>query len=172
MNHYERTESAEQIESQAAQQRRLAMEQRLRSAEAAKPAAPPGDNPNRRQIDHGVIDVPVRDLPRPEGVHGPADFHKYPEDEMVRELHDLENMKHTIHSGEGRSSDYWRAVDQQVGRDYQHGYQRVYEAFYGDDAVRLEKIGDKYNVINGEHRIYLAKQIGYQTLPAHVIELV
>jgi hypothetical protein len=93
-------------------------------------------------------------------------------DEMREGLNRLERMKPLIDSGAGASSDYWREFDQTQSLDYEHGYQRIYESFYGNDAIRLNKDGDQWDIVNGRHRIFLAQEMGIKTVPAHVIEKV
>lgn len=121
-------------------------------------------------IDTGIRDVTVADLPTPEGVDGPGSFEKVSEAEMRTGLNRLQEMQTQIESGVGASSDYWGQVDQQKGLDYADGYRRVYDAFYGHDAIRLTRDGANYDIINGRHRIWLAKQMGVEALPARVIE--
>ncbi len=89
---------------------------------------------------------------------------------MKAGLERLEEMKPVIANGEGANSDYWAKHDRQQGLDYEHGYQRVYEAFYGNDAVRLNKDGDRYDIVNGRHRVWLAKRMDIGALPARVTE--
>lgn len=130
---------------------------------------PEADQPSE-WVDQGVRDVPVADLPNPEGIHNAGDFVKVSEDDMRAGLQRLQEMRPTIESGVGASSDYWADVDKQQGMDYAHGYRRIYDAFYGQDAIRLCKDGDRYSIDNGRHRIWLAKQMGIASLPARVIE--
>lgn len=121
-------------------------------------------------VDRGVLDVPVADLPNPDGIEGSTDFHKLSAPEMKAGLARLEEMKPAIASGKGASSDYWAEHDRQHGLDYAHGYQRVYEAFYGNDAIRLTNDGKQYDIVNGRHRVWLAKRMDVKDLPARVIE--
>lgn len=123
-----------------------------------------------RFVDQGIRDVPVRDLPAPDDINGPEDFKKVPYPEMVAGCKSLETMKPYIESGQGASSDYWRSVDEHYGTDPAKGYRQVYEAFYGDDAILLDKSGNSYDITNGRHRIFVAKQLGLETIPARVIE--
>lgn len=157
-------ERYEKFDQRTAEAQRRQYEDRLRNATDA-------DNPNAQWQERGVIDVPVRDLPHIDDIQGPQDFKKVSEADMVDGLRKLSLMKWDIDQGTGRSSDYWRAFDEQEGLDHANGYQRVYDAFYGDDPIKLNKIGDQYEVINGRHRIWLAQQLGYHTLPARVSEL-
>jgi hypothetical protein len=120
-------------------------------------------------VDRGIQDVPVADLPEPEGVDDPGHFRKVPAEEVKVGLARLQKMKPVIDSGEGANADYWREFDRQKGLAYPNGYHRVYESFYGQDAIRLNKNGDQYDSINGRYRIVMAKKMGIESVPARVI---
>lgn len=129
------------------------------------------EQPERSEwVDTGIRDVPVADLPEPDDIHNDSDFQKISEDDMRAGLERLQEMRPAIESGRGASSDYWARFDEQRGLDYGHGYRRVYDAFYGHDAIRLNKDSDQYDIVNGRHRVWLAKSMGIETLPARVIE--
>lgn len=113
-----------------------------------------------------VADVDAREL---EHVQDPSDFHKTRHDEMVDGFEKLDEVVDPALE-RGADSDYFRELDQRQGLDYEHGYQRVYEAFYGDSSVRVEKDGDVYRVINGAHRLSVARELGRETVPARVLE--
>lgn len=130
----------------------------------------PGQDATSEWVDRGILDVPVADLPDPEGIEGSADFHKLSAIEMKAGLDRLEEMKPAIASGKGANSDHWAEHDREHGLDYEHGYQRVYEAFFGNDAIRLNKDGDRYDIVNGRHRVWLAKRMDINDLPARVME--
>lgn len=150
-------------ESSTATRRLSATGMRAMQGEADAPA--PGD-----WVDRGIQDVPVADLPEPEGVEDAGDFEKVSPDEVKAGLMRLQEMKPAIASGEGASTDYWREFDRQRGLAYPDGYQKVYDSFYGHDAIRLDKDGDQYDIVNGRHRIFVARQMGMDTVPARVIE--
>lgn len=150
-------------ESSAATRRLSATGMRAMQGEADAPA--PGD-----WVDRGIQDVPVADLPEPEGVEDASDFEKVSPEEMQVGLARLQEMKPVIDSGEGANTDYWREFDRQRGLAYPDGYQKVYESFYGQDAIRLNKDGNQYDIVNGRHRIFMARQMGMDTVPARVIE--
>lgn len=135
--------------------------------------SPPGDSPTPGDwVDRGIQDVPVANLPEPEGVDDAGDFQKVSPEEMNAGLMRLQEMKPMINSGKGATTDYWREFDRQRGLAYPDGYQKVYESFYGQDAIRLDKDGDQYDIINGRHRIFVAKQMGIASLPVQVSEKV
>jgi hypothetical protein len=66
------------------------------------------------------------------------------------------------------NSAYFERLDRQTGRDYQNGLQRVYEAFFGGQHIRLERWrGEaKWDIINGRHRIEVARELGLEAVPA------
>lgn len=129
------------------------------------------EQPDRDEwVDRGMRDVPVADLPEPQDIQDDNDFHKVSEDEMRAGLERLQEMQAAIESGDGASSDYWATFDEQRDLDYEHGYRRIYDALYGQDAIRLVRDGDQYDIINGRHRVWLARRMGIETLPARVIE--
>ena len=107
----------------------------------------------------------------PKDISNTLDFQKIPMDEMKAGMKKLQEMLPTIESGVGASGDYWAERDRELGLDYPNGYLRIYEAFYGHDAIRVEKSGSNYEIVNGRHRVWLAKQMGIGKLPVSVVEL-
>jgi hypothetical protein len=47
-------------------------------------------------------------------------------------------------------------------------HHNIYKVFYGDSAIKLEQVGDRYRVINGYHRLMVAQELGWTTIPARV----
>ncbi|MFL6282062.1 MAG: hypothetical protein ACJ74Q_02715 [Pyrinomonadaceae bacterium] len=121
-------------------------------------------------VDEGVRFVSVADLPEPPDISGGADFRKISETEMRAGIEKLQEMRPVIESGLGASSDYWADYDRRRGMEYAGGYQRVYEAFYGDDCIKVNDDGGSYDIDNGRHRIWLAKRMGVGQLPMRVIK--
>ena len=72
---------------------------------------------------------------------------------------------------QGADGDDFARLDAERGLAYEHGYRRVYDAFYGNDAIRLERVGDTYQVVNGYHRLFVARELGLATVPARVAGL-
>lgn len=137
--------------------------------EPATPAA--AENEGARWEDRGIIDVPVADLPQPEGVNGPQDFdHHITYPDAVAASRQMQAMKPQIDGG--YKSDDFAALDKKNGLDYANGQQRVYDLFYGSDPVSVTKDGNKYDIDSGRHRIFIAKEAGYDTIPARVREKV
>ena len=126
--------------------------------------------------DKGIRMVPVADLPdpaefdpsEPGAVFSEKDFHKTTKQEMEEEFIRLEAMKPYIESGEGANPDFWKRIDQKQGLDSQNGYHRVYEAFYGNSAIKVSRDGSEYEINNGHHRIWVAKRIGIEELPVQL----
>lgn len=121
-------------------------------------------------VDEGIRFVSVADLPEPSGVSGGADFRKISEPEMRAGIEKLQEMRPVIESGLGANSDYWADYDRRRGLEYVGGYQRVYEAFYGDDCIKVNDDGGSYDIDNGRHRIWLAKRMGVGQLPMRIIK--
>ncbi len=120
-------------------------------------------------IDEGIQDVAVDTLPRPEGIYSDADFRKVSREDMEEGLTKFQEMKPVIDTGEGANSDYWAEVDASNGVSYSDGYRRVYDAFYGSDAIRIVDNQGQIDIVNGRHRILLAKEMGIENLPARRI---
>jgi|GEM_PF-3928445 len=122
-------------------------------------------------VNTGIHDVQVSELPEPEGITGESSFEHLSKEEMRAGMERYQEMRTAIQSGEGASSDYWAEYDRQRGLSYHDGYQNVYDSFYGNDAIRVAKDEDQYvDIINGRHRISLAREMGIDTLPAVVYE--
>ena len=121
-------------------------------------------------IDTGMHDVPLESIDVSDSsVHSESGFQKVSHEEMVRGFQDLEREVRPAVE-QGADGEHFRSLDEQHGLDYQHGCHKVYEAFYGSDAIRLNKVGDSYEVVNGYHRLYVAEELGLDTVPARVIE--
>ncbi len=118
-----------------------------------------------------IQDVAIADLPEPDGISGPDDFTKYSLDTLQSGIEKLQEMKPAIDSGAGNSSDYWYNYDQAHGLDVPNGYKIVYDSYYGSDHIHVEKSNGNYNIINGRHRIWLAKQMGVESLPMQVVDV-
>lgn len=130
-----------------------------------------GDAGESDWVDRGVIDVPVKDLPMPEGVSSPDDFNHHISWEDAKSAAErLPGIQADVKAG--KTADDFSAEDQLNGLDYAHGKRGVYDLFYGSDPVRVEKVGDNYDIISGRHRVYAAKAAGLDSIPARVMEKV
>lgn len=125
--------------------------------------------------------VEVNRLPETPDVHGPQDFKGNTPQErranyesLKRDMLRHEEMRPYIEQGYG--PDTWDQWDQQAGIGhagpgaYERGYQDVYHAYYHrSDAVAVsETNGDFTGILNGEHRVFLARELGIQKLPVHM----
>lgn len=97
-----------------------------------------------------------------------GDFHKVSAQEMEEGLRKLQDVVAPA-VAQGADGDYFSRLDATQGLNYARGYRRIYDAFYGQDCIRLEKVGDRYQVVNGYHRLFLARQMGIKTLPARIV---
>jgi len=119
--------------------------------------------------DHGIIDVPVNDLPDPDSVSSPQDFnHHISWKEAQAATKQLPEIQKQV--AKGKTGDDFSAEDQAAGLDNSQGKRRIYDLYYGSDPVTVDKDGSKYDIVSGRHRIFAAKEAGLQTIPAHVRE--
>lgn len=90
-------------------------------------------------------------------------------DTMIKGLETLrENVLPTIAShGYAADSFLFSRMDRKAGVAYEDGTQRVYDAFFGEDAiaVQLDPSTGKFDVINGRHRIKAALDAGWLAVP-------
>jgi hypothetical protein len=122
---------------------------------------------DRRSVGpHGHVlvslgDVDVSDSP----VRGPESFQHVPMAEMREGLLLLDRVLAAVANGADR--DELRRLDEQTARPVP--LLRVYEAFFGDTAIRLVRRPDgRLEVVNGYHRIWLARLLGIDELPARL----
>ena len=75
---------------------------------------------------------------------------------------------------QGKTADYFDALDSSLGLTPAKGFRQVFDAFLGvqqwNEPIRLERRGEKYVVTNGFHRIFAAKQNGLSSIIASVGE--
>ena len=121
-------------------------------------------------VDTGIHNIPINKIDLSDSyVNGPEDFQHVPYSEMVRGVRILENEVRPAVE-QGADNEHFRELDQQRGVDYAHGTQRVYETFYGGEPIKLNKIGDRYVIDGGYHRLYVAKELRLDSIPARVLE--
>ena len=70
----------------------------------------------------------------------------------------------------GRGADYFHQRDQLEGRVGVRSYSDTFSGFFGKDAaIKLDPRGDgTYTVTNGYHRIWVAKQMGLNSVPGWI----
>lgn len=69
------------------------------------------------------------------------------------------------------SSDHFARIDRGKGSSYAEGKQRVYDAFFGDDCITLDRgpSDGKYGVTNGRHRLRIARALGWEAVPVKIL---
>ena len=103
-------------------------------------------------------------------------FKKVPYETMREGFNKLrdEVLPHIHQDTTPRSSDSSQKFDQAEKRDYANGFQRVYDAFFGQqDYIYLvrRKGGEQYEIINGRHRIKIAEDLGWDAIPAQIKDM-
>ncbi len=102
------------------------------------------------------------------GVTGPESFSKT---DYARMRQGVQRLDEVVLDAvrNGADGEHFARMDAQRGLDYEGGYQRVYEAFFGGDSLRLDHRSDgTYEVIDGLHRIHVARELGLSSLPARI----
>jgi hypothetical protein len=126
---------------------------------------------NSDWVDKGMVDVPVSELPEPEGVSGPENFdHHISWEDAQAATKKLPEIQEQVHNG--KTGDDFSASDQAKGLEYKDGDRRIFDLYYGSDPVKLDKDGSEYTIVSGRHRIFAAKEAGLETIPAWVTEKV
>jgi hypothetical protein len=119
--------------------------------------------------DHGIIEVPVEDLPWPEDIEGPEDLDHHiswaDAEAAAKNLPEIQRQVQT-----GKSADDFSAADLAAGKDPGQGQRAIYDLYYGSQPIELTKDGEVYDIIDGRHRVFAAKHVGLQTIPARVRE--
>lgn len=117
--------------------------------------------------------VPVDRINNPE-IQGVADFRSPAEHaSYCREAEMLKQMQPAIDQGAG--PDTWDAWDRQhqIGHftpnGYTRGYTDVYQGYYKQDTIAVEPRGDRYEILNGRHRVCAAREVNLKSVPARVL---
>lgn len=126
--------------------------------------------------ERGIQNLPVSDLweqidPSESHVKNSRDFNKVSYQEMVEGFHKLQEVILPALQN-GADGNFFAQLDADQGLQYETGYERIYDAFYGGDAIRVNKTGDRYDIINGYHRLFVAKELGIEEIPVQVVEKV
>lgn len=128
----------------------------------------------RNQEQGSFQEVAVKDLPETTDVRGAQDFNHH--------ITYADAKLHTEQLNEvvlpwvraGAVSDDFRALDQRLGRTNpdglnNNGYYETYQLFYGNQPIIVGKSGEgTFDVVGGRHRIYMAKELGLQSIPVHI----
>lgn len=117
--------------------------------------------------------VPLSSIGAEEMANLPSDdnYPKYSKAEMQRGFEVLRrDVLPAIQRG-GADSDYFGKLDQEAGREFEHGTKRIYEAFFGDEPITLDRKldGTEYGITSGGHRIKVAREQGWPAVPAKLI---
>ena len=69
--------------------------------------------------------------------------------------------------------DSFRSLDETTGERYEDGLQSIYEAFFCEEFVYLERQRgqEQFEITNGRHRIKVALDLGWDAIPARVKDL-
>jgi hypothetical protein len=138
---------------------------------ASETSAAPTSVGASRFREKGIISVPLDSIALGESeVAGEDDYHKVPYETMLEGVRRFDReVRPAVERGAG--SDYFREKDRQTGATYEHGLERLYDAFYGGEAIRLTRMRDgRYDVTNGYHRLRAARDAGLRSVPASVVE--
>jgi Skp family chaperone for outer membrane proteins len=114
--------------------------------------------------------IDLRDV---QGVSSAADYRKVPYQQMCD---GFERLKREILPALAESltsmSDHFREIDRQSGLDYEHGLQRIYDAFFGhhDFVYFVRRQDGGLDLVNGRHRVKVAWDLGWDAIPARVKE--
>jgi hypothetical protein len=106
-----------------------------------------------------------------------SEFHKVSSNTMQEGLarlgEVLECLQERLTEPFTDNSVYFMRLDRRAGRAYEAGLQRVYEAFFGHDRIRLSRIkgSTRWTIDNGRHRIQVARALGWQAIPAEAVEV-
>lgn len=116
-----------------------------------------------------LMSVPVSRIDLTDSsVIGPSSYQKVAYDEMRRGMNQLDEVVLPA-VRQGADGDYFTRLDESRSLDYEHGYRQVYDSFFGDSGILLDARPDgSYGVINGYHRIHLAQELNWLTIPARV----
>jgi hypothetical protein len=109
-------------------------------------------------------------------VQRPGDFSKVAYDEMRSGAQRF--IEHVLpivqKDSSAATSEYFAELDRMVGVPYEHGLQRVFEAFLGrwTPIYLCRGRDDKhFTITNGRHRIKVASDLGWPAIPAQVKDI-
>jgi hypothetical protein len=118
----------------------------------------------------GLEHVPLSTIDTSDRQISPSDFGKgYSPSDLEWAFKALnEVVLPAVADGEG--PDYFQRRDEEEGLVGTRSYSDTFSGFLGgDDVIRLNWVGDRYEVANGYHRIWVANQMGLDSVPARVV---
>jgi len=101
-------------------------------------------------------------------VRSPADFHKGYTAADLEWAHEAFASVVLPGIASGRTLEDFRARDICEGRVGVRSYSDTYSGFLGDSAIKLERHNDQFAVKNGYHRVWIARQMGLECVPARI----
>ena len=142
----------------------------LQGAAATATSLPASGNGNAQRMGTGDVQfVPLSEIDTSDRSIGPEDFGKgYSPADLTWSYNALhEVVLPAVDRGEGL--EYFEKRDTSEGLSGTRSYTDTYLGFLGpDNAIRLNRVGNSYQVTNGYHRIWVARQMGIDTVPARV----
>lgn len=156
------------------------------AAPAATAVSPPiqGSDPTPRpeqltdlSLPSGYVWVPLAQVSDVElaGVSSKDDYKKVSYDDMVVGLELLadEVLPRVDADPSGARSEVFLELDEMAGRPHEKGLQQIYDAFFGNEHIYLERQRGmtKFDITNGRHRIRVALDLGWTAIPARVKDL-
>ena len=121
----------------------------------------------------GFTWVPLSSVSADEMANLPADddYPKISKIEMLRGFEVLQRDVLPAIKQSGADSDYFFKLDKVSGKDVGNGVQRIYDAFFGDEPITLDRKlnSTEYGVTSGRHRIKVAREQGWPAVPAKLI---
>jgi len=129
------------------------------------------------RLPDGFVWVPLAEISEDElaGIASQAGYKKVPYATMVTGLRRLatEILPRISANPNTLDRDSFRSLDETAGESYEDGLQRIYEAFFCNDFVYLERRRgrEKFEVTNGRHRIRVALDLGWEAIPARTKDL-
>lgn len=106
-------------------------------------------------------------------VQTPDDFRTHATYEML--CGGLETLRSAVlpaikERGYTADSFYFTRLDETTGSNPENGARRAFESFFGDDSIALQRgpDGSPFTVINGRHRIKVARDGGWLAVPVKI----
>lgn len=124
---------------------------------------------------HDFFEIALDPVPMPELDPTWAVSKSYQREQQERWILDLSEVQRRMREEGWRPEDFERIRQSSNASERTLG--ETYHKFYhhdsgGDrlnhDFVKVDWVGNHYEITNGQHRIWLAKQHGLRTMPAHV----
>lgn len=135
-------------------------------------AAPAADDVAAFPLPAGFHWVRLEDISRADDLRSEEKFSKVSLEEVENGFQLLkQEILPAIQNDPTRSVDYFRQCDTEMNRTYAGGALRVFEAFFGESHIVLSRHPDdeSLRVTNGRHRIHVARELGWSSVPARTI---